>query len=84
MGDGKSSELTVSSVPSRGPLQVRIDYSMDVNNFFDTQQKRNLLQLAADNLFSKFSDSLTAITPSGANTWQAIVQQAPEPEVFAS
>ncbi len=50
---------------------------MDVNNFFDTQQKRNLLQLAADNLFSKFSDSLTAITPSGANTWQAIVQQAP-------
>lgn len=47
---------------------VLIDYSLDTNNFFNTDAKRVLLQSAADALGSRLTDSLTAINPSGGNT----------------
>ncbi|MBC7820459.1 MAG: matrixin family metalloprotease, partial [Planctomycetaceae bacterium] len=56
---------------------VVIDYSLDTNNFFDTQAKKDLLQTAADSLASHLADNLLAITPGPSgfgfdNTWDAI------------
>lgn len=52
-------------------LTIVIDYSYDTNNFFDTQEKRDLFQLAANTYAARIVDNLTAITPSGSNTWAA-------------
>ena len=71
-GDGDTSSLTVTGQPTASSLRFRVDYRYDTRNFFDTALKRQLLQLAADNLTSKFADTLSAIQPSGSNTWQAI------------
>lgn len=53
-------------------INVLIDYSLDTNNFFDSQDKKDLLQTAADAIGSRLTDTLSAITPSGSNTWTAI------------
>jgi hypothetical protein len=58
-------------VPST--VQVVIDYSLDANHFFDTQQKRDLLQQAADSVSKWFTDQLAAINPSGGDTWDAVL-----------
>src|SRR3954470_2140071 len=56
-----------------GPtVQVVIDYTYDTNHFFDTQPKRDLLQQAADSVVKWFRDDLLSITPSAADTWEAI------------
>ena len=72
-GDGTSTPLAVSTTPAVGPIKVRFDYTLDTGNFFNTAEKRDILQIAAEMVFSRFSDSLTAITPSGTNTWQAVL-----------
>ena len=56
---------------------VLIDYSLDTNNFFDTQDKKDLLQTVADSLAGRLVDNLLAITPGPSglgfdNTWDAI------------
>lgn len=56
---------------------VVIDYSLDTNNFFDTQAKKDLLQTVADSLAGRLNDNLLAITPGPTgfgfdNTWEAI------------
>lgn len=61
--------LEVRQLPTA--LSIVIDYSYDTNNFFDTQEKRDLFQQAADTYAARITDDLTAITPSGDNTWQA-------------
>jgi len=71
-GDGSKTALAVASTPAVGPLKVRFDYSLDSSNYFNSQEKRDILQVAADMVFSRFSDSLDAITPSGTNTWTAV------------
>ncbi len=63
------------------PLRVRFDYTYDgyydadsgdwVSPFFDTQEKKDLLQLAADYLLSNVADDLAAIVPGGENHWTA-------------
>ena len=55
-------------------INVVIDYSLDTNNFFNTQEKKDLLQTAADAIGSRLTDTLSAITPSGSNTWTAIFE----------
>ncbi len=70
-GDGSESAATVTALPATGPLRVRIDYSFD-RGFFNTQARKDLLQLAADTLVSRFNDDLLAIVPSGTNTWSAV------------
>jgi hypothetical protein len=52
-------------------MSVAINYAYDTNNFFNTQAKRDLLQLAADVLAARLDDTLTTIQPSGTNTWSA-------------
>lgn len=52
---------------------ISIDYSLDTNNFFDTQEKMDLLQSAADNLAGRLTDNLLEITGGGTgpNNWSA-------------
>jgi hypothetical protein len=52
-------------------VSIALNYTYDTNNFFNTQARRDLLQLAADVLASRLDDTLTAIQPSGTNTWSA-------------
>src|SRR4051794_15583819 len=52
-------------------VTVRIDYSLDTRNFFNTQARRDLLQAAADTVASRLADALDAITPGAGNTWTA-------------
>jgi len=52
-------------------VQIELDFSLDTNNFFDTQEKRDLLQQAADMLADRLEDTLDAIEPVGFNEWEA-------------
>lgn len=70
-GDGTRTNLNVSNGPTQGPLRARFDYTYDTTGFFNAPERRQILQAAADIVFSKFSDQLAAITPSGTNTWKA-------------
>ena len=69
-GDGAVTSGDVST-DGGGSLVGRVDYSLDTNNFFDTQLKRDLFQQAVDTLLSRLGDDLSAIAPSGGNTWTA-------------
>ena len=51
-------------------VDVVVDYSYDANNFFDTAQKRALLEQAADTVARWFTDELLPINPSNGNTWE--------------
>lgn len=72
--DGTTSPAQIISQPSVGPLKIRFDYSLDSSGFFANQSRRDLLQLAADTLITKFADNLTAISPGGVNQWTASFQ----------
>ncbi len=52
-------------------VSASIDYSFDTQNFFDTAEKRAVLQAAADSIVDRFEDDLLALSPSGGNTWSA-------------
>jgi hypothetical protein len=52
-------------------ITINIDYRFDSAGFFGDPARQAILQQAADTLGSRLDDSLTAIVPSGANTWQA-------------
>jgi Dockerin type I domain len=69
-GDGSETPATVSALPATGPLSVSIDYSLD-SGFFNDPARRNLLQIAADSIVSRFNDDLLGILASGVNTWSA-------------
>ncbi|UCD51684.1 MAG: DUF11 domain-containing protein, partial [Phycisphaerales bacterium] len=66
-----ASGTSQGSGSTRPGLAVRIDYTFDTNGFFDTQEKKDLLQLAADTILAAFGDDLDAISPGGSNTWTA-------------
>jgi hypothetical protein len=72
--DGTQSAAQVVSQPSAGPLKIRFDYSLDTSGFFSAQIRRDVLQLAADTLISKFADNLGALSPGGVNQWTANFQ----------
>ena len=50
---------------------IELDYSYDTNNFFDTQAKKDALGVAASYFENRINDSLTAITSSGTNHFNA-------------
>lgn len=57
---------------------VLINYSLDTNDFFDTQAKRDLLQSSIDSVADRLSDSLSSLEPGPSglgfnNTWTAIL-----------
>ena len=70
-GDGTTSVASVTASPTSGPLSIRFDYSMDPSGFFNSQERRNSLQFAANSIISKFSDQLTSIQPTGTDEWTA-------------
>lgn len=73
--DSEGCEVRTEYLESRvvpSALTIRFDYSMDTNDFFDTQEKRDLLQSVADLYAERISDDLLRIMPSGRNTWSAI------------
>jgi hypothetical protein len=69
-GDGTSSPATIQSGGQPRKLTARIDYSLDTNQFFTTP-RRQLLQAAVDSVMGWMNDNLTAIQPSGQNSWTA-------------
>lgn len=70
-GDGSSSLGTIAAKPAAGSLRARIDYSLDTAGFFQNTARRNLLQTVLDSIVIRFSDSLSAIQPTGTDTWEA-------------
>lgn len=52
-------------------INFQFDYSLDESNFFDSPQRRAILEQAAGLLESQINDSLLAIIPNGSNTWAA-------------
>ncbi|MBI5760722.1 MAG: hypothetical protein HZA46_19560, partial [Planctomycetales bacterium] len=76
----KSSRLPVHmerlesrSLPSG--LVIQFDFSLDANNFFNTQAKKDLLSQAAQVFTNRIADDLTRIQPNVniGNTWDALV-----------
>lgn len=68
--------LGLFTAPAVAQPTIVIDYSFDTNNFFGTSVapdvlRRTALETAALRLSSRLADNLTAITPSGQNTWTA-------------
>src|SRR5262245_13951339 len=56
----------------RAQVTLQFDYSFDANNFFNGHPDRQLaLQTAGQILVARMTDSLTAITPGGSNSWTA-------------
>ncbi len=49
-------------------FNIIIDYSLDTNNFFNTQAKRDALQAAADRWSNIITSPLTAVGPGGTGT----------------
>jgi PEP-CTERM motif len=57
----------------RAQVVLQFDYSLDANNFFNGHADRQLaLQTAGQILAGRLTDSLSAITPGGGNTWTAV------------
>lgn len=48
---------------------IQFDYTDDTNSFFAAQATKDLLAQAASAYESEFTNSLSAITPSGGDTW---------------
>jgi hypothetical protein len=65
--------LTLEALEDRTVLSLTIqfDYRYDTNGFFSQQNRKDVLVAAADYLTARLDDSLSAITPSGSNTWTA-------------
>jgi len=69
----ESGESMLEALEPRRLLSVSIefDYSLDTNNFFESQERRDLLETVADDLAERLEDDLAAIMPLGFNTWEA-------------
>jgi hypothetical protein len=53
-------------------ITIAFDYTYDTNQFFNTPEKRDLIQQAADVVTGGLNnDDLTAISPTGSDTWSA-------------
>ena len=61
-GDGRTTPANVNVNATNNPLNVRIDYSLDSNNFFADPRRRQMLQAAADSLIRQFADEFSAVS----------------------
>lgn len=53
-------------------LNLVIDYTYDTSGFFNAQARRDVLEEVASVFESRISDTLTAITPGGVDSWTAV------------
>ncbi|MBI4658165.1 MAG: peptidase M10A and M12B matrixin and adamalysin [Verrucomicrobia bacterium] len=58
---------------AKAQLSIRFDYRYDSSGFFDAPERRLVLNAAANEYAFRFGDSLTALTPAGTNSWNALV-----------
>ena len=58
-------------------LTIKIDYTYDSSNFFDTPAKRNVMEAAANSIASVLNDNLLAIQASGS---EHLDRRFPQPE----
>lgn len=58
------------AVPTFAALTIQFDYTYDNNSFFSNAAAKTALESAASR-FTSFTDTLSAITPGGGNTWTA-------------
>lgn len=72
-GDGRTSNATVSGGTTVGNVRFRFDYSLDRSGFFNDPARRASLNAAGALVSGRLADSLSAIQPSGTNTWVASV-----------
>lgn len=54
-------------------VSFHFDYSLDTGGFFNDPAKRAALEQAGFAITSQLNDSLSAITPSGSNSWNVTV-----------
>src|SRR5689334_16045826 len=68
-----TAQRTYESLEGREMLSVnfQFNYSLDTNNFFSSQTRKDMLVYAGKLVGQRLSDSLSAITPSGSNSWSA-------------
>ena len=52
-------------------IMIQFDFSHDTTGFFDSPDRRVVLQLAAHTLTARLGDDLAAIVPNKRNTWSA-------------
>ena len=52
-------------------VHIRFDYAFDTSGYFNAPERRAALEEVAATITANIGDSLTALTPSGTNTWQA-------------
>ncbi len=71
--DTSSAANSVVGGNQTGDLRIEFDYSLDDNDFFDSQERRDLLQIAADSLISRMTDDLAAIVPTSVHQWNVSV-----------
>ncbi|MBP3958823.1 FG-GAP repeat protein [Gemmata sp. G18] len=60
--------LEAREVPA---VLIQLDYSRDVGGFFNNAEARAVMERAANELGNSLSANLSAIIPSGGNTWTA-------------
>lgn len=66
---GLPAEVTALEPRTMPSIAVQIDYSYDSSHFFDTQAKRDRLQMAVNMVAATLNDNLLAIQPAGGNSW---------------
>ncbi len=71
-GDGTEEAVPVSTPSVPNKIQLRFDYSLDTSNFF-TSSRRTALEQTGRSVVQHFTDQLSAIIPSGDDTWSANV-----------
>jgi hypothetical protein len=66
--------VVLAATPSAAHSQPTFvfDYSFDTNGFFNDPARRTALETAGQMLTSRFTDTLTGITPGGSNAWMAL------------
>jgi hypothetical protein len=66
----------IEHLENRQLLTARLvlDYSLDTNGFFNDTARRALLQSVVDGINARLRDTLSAIRPSGQNTWKIVLQ----------
>lgn len=72
-GDGRITSAAVTGGTATGNIRLRFDYSLDTSGFFNDPNRRALLDTAARMVTSRLGDNLSAIQPSGSNTWSAVI-----------
>ncbi|KAA1257617.1 hypothetical protein LF1_01050 [Rubripirellula obstinata] len=75
-GDGSLTNATTTGGSATGNLNVRFNYSLDDNRFFNRPGARAALEFAAESFVSRFSDQFTAI---GTNQYVTVIPKVLDP-----